>query len=141
MKEYEAISSFPVYRITHISAVFQVSRCIGSHVSLLIRDLIVLFKDEYCQVLSGIINHLPATMEMLSKVVNPEKVQNSAELLTAILSCDNRIFSSNDWRLQEELLENMSCLTQIFSSDQIYHKLVPHIFNKLHNAVSTQLVT
>lgn len=81
-------------------------------------------------------NHLPDTMDMLSKVINPDRTQNSGDLLTAILTCDNVIFASNDWRLQEQILENMSSLTQIFSSDQIYNKLIPHIFNKLHNAVS-----
>ena len=88
-------------------------------------------------VLGGIVNHMPDTMDMLSKVINPDRTQNSGDLLTAILACDNVIFTSNDWRLQEQILENMSSLTQIFTSDQIYNKLVPHIFNKLHNAVST----
>ena len=97
----------------------------------------MLFKDEYVQVLGGIVNHMPDTMDMLSKVINPDRTQNSGDLLTAILACDNVIFTSNDWRLQEQILENMSSLTQIFTSDQIYNKLVPHIFNKLHNAVSS----
>ncbi|XP_067941326.1 serine/threonine-protein phosphatase 4 regulatory subunit 4-like [Watersipora subatra] len=112
----------------------EVSRCMGSHVSLLLKDLIVLFKDDYSQVLKGLVANLPDTADSFSKALNPDKVANSGDLLAALLSCEHVIFSSNDWRLQEELLESLSSLTKLFSSDLIYNKLVPRMFDKLHTA-------
>jgi len=114
----------------------QVSRTIGSHLSLLLKDLVILFKDEYCQVLNGLVSNMSHTLTTFSKLINPDKQTHAADLLSALLSCEQVIFSSNDWRLQEKFLDNMSVVTLVLSSDQIYSKLVPRTLDKLHNAVS-----
>ena len=112
------------------------SRCIGSHVSLLLKDLIILFKDDYCQVLNGLITNLPETVQAFSKVINPDKFSSSSDLLSALISAERVIFASNDWRLQEQFIDSLSSFTKLLSSEHIYHRLVPLIFDKLHNAVS-----
>lgn len=131
--------NFMMTQCGNVVLLFQVSQCIGSHISLLVRDLIILFKDDYCQVLSGLINNLPDIVEAFSKVINPDKLTHSSDLLAALLSCEQVIFVSNDWRLQEQFIVSLSALTKLFSSDQIYNKLVPRVFDKLHHAVSTRL--
>lgn len=116
--------------------IFQVARSIGSHISLLLRDLIILFKDDCVDVLKGLVQNLTDTVDTFSHIVSPDRPSGSADLLAAILQCEQLIASSNDWRLQEMMIDRLSLLTKLFSSDQIYVKLVPLIFNKLHNAVS-----
>lgn len=115
----------------------QVARCIGSHVSLLLRDLIILFKDDYIEVLKGLAQNLTETVDSFSRVLSPDRVtSNTNDLLQAIISCEQLVSVCNDWRLQELLLDKLSCLTRIFSSDLIHNKLIPIVFNRLHNAVS-----
>lgn len=80
--------------------------------------------------------YLSQTVDIFSQVVNPDKQSNSGELLAALISCEQVVFASNDWRTQEKFIDQMSAITKIFSSDQIYSKLVPRIFDKLHKAVS-----
>ena len=128
--------NFIVTLLIYIDIVLQVSRCIGSHVSLLLKDLIILFKDDYCQVLNGLITNLPETVQAFSKVINPDKFSSSSDLLSALISAERVIFASNDWRLQEQFIDSLSSFTKLLSSEHIYHRLVPLIFDKLHNAVS-----
>lgn len=119
---------------------FQVARCIGSHVSLLLRDLIILFKDDYIEVLKGLVLNLSETVDSFSSVLSSDRVTSSTnDLLQAVISCEQLISTSNDWRLQELLLDKLSCLTRIFSSDQIHNKLIPIVFHRLHHAVSLLL--
>lgn len=115
------------------------ARAIGSHVSLLLRDLIILFKDDCVDVLKGLIQNLIDTVDIFSHVISPDRPSGSSDLLAAIMQCEQRIASSNDWRLQEMMVDRLSLLTCLFSSDQIHNKLIPLIFYKLHYAVSLRL--
>ena len=62
--------------------------------------------------------------------------QDLCEILSAMIDCEAVISSSNNWRLQAELIEKFSCLPGLFPSDLLYLKIVPLMFKKLHNAVS-----
>ena len=59
-----------------------------------------------------------------------------SEIVPAILGSEPVIFGSNNWRLQEELMENLACLTRVYSSENLYQKVIPLLFQKLKIAVS-----
>jgi hypothetical protein len=45
------------------------------------------------------------------------------DVIAAVLNSEPVIFSSNNWRLQEHLMDNISCLIKCCSSDVLYHKV------------------
>lgn len=62
--------------------------------------------------------------------------QTLDEILDAMIECETVIASTNNWRLQAELVEQFSRLPGLFPSDLLYHKVVPLMFRKIHKAVS-----
>ena len=64
------------------------ARSIGSHVSLLLPELISLLRDDFPDVLGGLIHNLDDTVDIFSRVMNPEKLTGTNDLLAAILSCE-----------------------------------------------------
>lgn len=62
-----------------------------------------------------------------------------SELIPAILSAEVVIASSNDWRLQELIIQHFKCFQHLTNSDNIYHKIIPVLLLKLRNAVSNKL--
>ena len=59
------------------------------------------------------------------------------EILDGLISAEGVISLSNNWRLQSEFMDVLSCLPRCFRSEDIYLKVVPLVFYQLHKAVST----
>ena len=57
-----------------------------------------------------------------------------------MVDCEAVISSSSNWRLQAELIDKFCYLPGLFASDIIYQKIVPLMFQKLHNGVSNKTI-
>lgn len=58
-----------------------------------------------------------------------------SDIIPAFLASENAVFTSNNWRLQEMLMNNLSCLNKCYSSENIYNKVIPILRQKLLKAV------
>lgn len=58
-----------------------------------------------------------------------------SDIIPAFLASENAVFASNNWRLQEMLMNNLSCLNKCYSSENIYNKVIPILRQKLIKAV------
>lgn len=58
------------------------------------------------------------------------------DVIHAVINSEPVIFSSNNWRLQEYLMDNISCLIKCCSSDVLYHKVIPVVYPRIKTAVS-----
>ncbi|XP_067680173.1 serine/threonine-protein phosphatase 4 regulatory subunit 4-like [Haliotis asinina] len=125
-------------RRTTASGFHEVSKQLGSCVHLIQGDLMNLLKDDSIEVLQAIIAHLPETLEVLAKggggTITEAKMNSLSDVVPALLAADNVIFSSNNWRAQEELMSTLSCLPKSCSSDAISNKVIPVLFQKLFTA-------
>ncbi|KAK2169619.1 hypothetical protein LSH36_8g03024 [Paralvinella palmiformis] len=125
-------------RKTVASGFHEVAKLLTSHASILIPEFITLLQDDSTEVLHGLVEHLPDTLEVLIKSVNQCNSENKAQvhndLIAAILYTEGVIFASNNWRLQEELMKQLSHITKCFSSEQIFHNFMPLLFRKLLTA-------
>lgn len=59
-----------------------------------------------------------------------------SDIIPAILSAEVVIAASNDWRLQETIIDHFRCFRYLTSSETIYNKIMPVLFNKLRRSVS-----
>ena len=56
-------------------------------------------------------------------------------MLDAVLRCERVVFSSYDWRLQQDFMRILSTLPRCFQLDAVNVRVVPAIFRRLHSAV------
>lgn len=59
-----------------------------------------------------------------------------SDIIPAILSAEVVIAASNDWRLQETIIDHFKCFQHLTNSETIYQKILPVLLNKLRRAVS-----
>lgn len=115
----------------------EVARTLTAHLSLLARDLVCLLRDDCHEVLQGLIYGMSVTLETFGTAASSGQPGESKhfvmppDFLSAILACDASISSSNDWRLQETFLLELSALTKCCGSDGLYQRIVPMLFHKL----------
>ncbi|XP_064600821.1 serine/threonine-protein phosphatase 4 regulatory subunit 4-like [Liolophura sinensis] len=125
-------------RKTVASGLHEVAGILGVNVSVLQPDLMRLLKDESAEVLKGVVAHLPQTLELLARAGGPtiteSKMNHLADIIPALLAAEKVIFSSNNWRLQEELMTNLSCLPKCFTSDAIFSRIIPMVYKNVQKA-------
>ncbi|XP_052106296.1 serine/threonine-protein phosphatase 4 regulatory subunit 4-like isoform X8 [Mytilus californianus] len=117
----------------------EVSRVLGQHVAVIQPDLILLLKDESVDVLKGVIANIPCILDCLSGTGSNHSLSESKlhvlnDVIIAVLNSEPVIFTSNNWRLQEHLMDNLSCLIKCCSSDVLYQKVIPVVYPKIKSA-------
>ncbi|XP_076099621.1 serine/threonine-protein phosphatase 4 regulatory subunit 4-like isoform X7 [Mytilus galloprovincialis] len=117
----------------------EVSRVLGQHVAVLQPDLILLLKDESVDVLRGVIANIPCILDCLSGTGSNHSLSESKlhvlnDVILALLNSEPVVFTSNNWRLQEYLMDNLSCLIKCCSSDVLYQKVIPVVYPKIKSA-------
>ncbi|XP_071162317.1 serine/threonine-protein phosphatase 4 regulatory subunit 4-like isoform X9 [Mytilus edulis] len=117
----------------------EVSRVLGQHVAVLQPDLILLLKDESVDVLRGVIANIPCILDCLSGTGSNHSLSESKlhvlnDVILAVLNSEPVVFTSNNWRLQEHLMDNLSCLIKCCSSDVLYQKVIPIVYPKIKSA-------
>ncbi|KAL8608669.1 hypothetical protein ACOMHN_002898 [Nucella lapillus] len=126
----------PHYLVRRMTACgfHEISRIMGMQVMILFPDLINLLHDDSIEVLHGIVSNLPVSIEILSKAgssLSDTKANALQDVVNAFLSSEAVVFSSNNWRLQEDMLRNMSCLGRICSQDLLYNRVIPILVAKM----------
>ncbi|XP_074642861.1 serine/threonine-protein phosphatase 4 regulatory subunit 4-like [Tubulanus polymorphus] len=123
-------------RKTIASGFHEVAKLLGDNVLSVQPDLVTLLKDDSIEVLKGVVPHIPEVSRLLVKAITNATIDCKnilTDIIPAIINCEAVISSSNNWRLHEELLANLSCLPKIYTSDQIYNKFIPLFCRKLHS--------
>ncbi|KAM9293971.1 serine/threonine-protein phosphatase 4 regulatory subunit 4 [Gastrophryne carolinensis] len=110
----------------------EVCKLLGSNVYLIHKELVALLQDESLEVLDGLIEHLPETLELITSGGDNSGLDNklmiAPDLVPALTSAEQRVANSLKWRSHEKLLQKFSCLPHIISSDQIYYRFLHRMF-------------
>lgn len=112
----------------------EVCKLLGQHVVCIFPDLVNLLKDENIEVLEGIVGSLPTCLEFVLKsasAISEAKASTTMDVVQSFLATEAVVFSSNSWRLQEDMMRNMSFLGKICSQDLLYSKVVPILLAKM----------
>ncbi|KAK3599632.1 hypothetical protein CHS0354_029090 [Potamilus streckersoni] len=136
---FSSLSKDPnvLVRKTLASGFHEIAKTLGSYVHFILNEFILLLHDETIDVLRGLISNLPDILSCLMVSqgnLSDTKLNAIAEVIPAILTAEVVISASNDWRLQEELMRNLVFLQDCTSSENIYNKVIPVLFNKLRTA-------
>ncbi|CAB3981124.1 serine threonine- phosphatase 4 regulatory subunit 4-like [Paramuricea clavata] len=125
-----------VVRRTISCGFHEIIKLLGSSVHCLQPELHILLMDESFQVLEGVISNLNIVLTALSnggRSSLPEsKLNNLSELIPPVITCEHTVSQSNNWRVHEQLLGKFASFVKCFTSDQIYYKFVPVLFDVLH---------
>lgn len=113
----------------------EVAKLLGGKVSCLQQELHILLMDEAIQVLEGIVSNLPVILGALSNALpstlGEAKLNNLSDLIPPLIACEHTVSQSNSWRVHEQLLKSFASFVECFSSDQMYYKFVPVLFDVL----------
>lgn len=117
----------------------EVCKLLGNSANLIQSDLVALLKDESIEVLKGVVSNMPAILDCYmssgsNHTVSESKSGPLSDIIPAFLASENAVFTSNNWRLQEMLMNNLSCLNKCYSSENIYNKVIPILRQKLIKA-------
>ncbi|XP_052697105.1 serine/threonine-protein phosphatase 4 regulatory subunit 4-like isoform X3 [Crassostrea angulata] len=117
----------------------EVCKLLGNSANLIQSDLVALLKDESIEVLKGVVSNMPAILDCYmssgsNHTVSESKSGPLSDIIPAFLASENAVFTSNNWRLQEMLMNNLSCLNKCYSSENIYNKVIPILRQKLLKA-------
>uniref|UniRef100_A0A8C6KRP7 Protein phosphatase 4 regulatory subunit 4 n=1 Tax=Nothobranchius furzeri TaxID=105023 RepID=A0A8C6KRP7_NOTFU len=111
------------------SSFHQVVKLLGSNVYLVHKELLSLLQDEALEVLDALSNQLDETLEVvLSRGENLTLDNKLSELLSALLSAEQKVGSSLRWRLHEKLLQRYRCLARLLPGQLLHQSLCPRIF-------------
>ncbi|XP_070843858.1 serine/threonine-protein phosphatase 4 regulatory subunit 4 isoform X2 [Chaetodon trifascialis] len=107
----------------------QVVKLLGSNVQLVHKELLSLLQDDALEVLDALMNHLEETLEaILSRGENLTLDNKFPELLSALLSAEQKVGCSLRWRLHEKLLQRYSCLARLLPGELLHQSFSPRIF-------------
>ncbi|XP_031695576.1 serine/threonine-protein phosphatase 4 regulatory subunit 4-like, partial [Anarrhichthys ocellatus] len=110
----------------------QVVKLLGSNVQLVHKELLALLQDEALEVLDALMNHLEETLEaVLTRGENLVLDNKFPELLSALLSVEQKVGCSLRWRLHEKLLQRYSCLARLLPGEVLHQNFSPRIFTIL----------
>uniref|UniRef100_A0A1A8JIA9 Protein phosphatase 4, regulatory subunit 4 n=2 Tax=Nothobranchius kuhntae TaxID=321403 RepID=A0A1A8JIA9_NOTKU len=111
------------------SSFHQVVKLLGSNVYLVHKELLSLLQDEALEVLDALSNQLDETLEVvLSRGENLTLDNKLSELLSALLSAEQKVGSSLRWRLHEKLLQRYRCLARLLPGQLLHQSFCPRIF-------------
>ncbi|KAM5129258.1 serine/threonine-protein phosphatase 4 regulatory subunit 4 [Mantella aurantiaca] len=115
----------------------EVCKLLGSNVYLIHKELVALLQDDSLEVLDGLIDQLPETLELMTSGGDNSGLDNKLmivpDLVPALTSAEQRVANSLKWRSHEKLLQKFSCLPHIISSDQIYYRFLHRMFTIILN--------
>ncbi|XP_061165811.1 serine/threonine-protein phosphatase 4 regulatory subunit 4-like isoform X2 [Saccostrea echinata] len=128
-----------IVRKTISSGFHEVCKLLGNSAQLIQSDLVALLKDDSIDVLKGVVSNMPAILDCYmtsgsNHTVTESKSGPLSDIIPAFLASENVIFTSNNWRLQQELMESMACLIRCYSSENLYNKVIPILKQKLCKA-------
>ncbi|XP_064621258.1 serine/threonine-protein phosphatase 4 regulatory subunit 4-like isoform X2 [Lineus longissimus] len=117
----------------------EVAKLLGPDVASVQNDFITLLNDDSIDVLKGLVPTIPEVLGLFAQagVSQQEGKQTPVPLtdvIPALIACDCVVTASNNWRLQADLMDQLSCLHKIFTSEQIHQKFIPLLFKKLSSA-------
>ncbi|XP_053553493.1 serine/threonine-protein phosphatase 4 regulatory subunit 4 [Bombina bombina] len=118
-------------RVTVALGFYEVCKLLGSNVYLIHKELVSLLQDESLEVIDGLLDHLPETLEIMTSGDSSgldNKLMIVPDLIPALSSAEQRAAKSLKWRSHEKLLHKYSCLSHILSSDQIYYRFLHRMF-------------
>ena len=84
-------------------------------------------------------NQLTCDRVRLQRAVIILQLNNLSDLIPPVIACEHTVSQSNNWRVHEQLLARFASFVKCFTSDQIYYKFVPVLFDVLHRNVSKAL--
>ncbi|XP_056021405.1 serine/threonine-protein phosphatase 4 regulatory subunit 4-like isoform X8 [Ostrea edulis] len=128
-----------IVRKTISGGFHEVCKLLGNSAQLIQADVVALLKDESIEVLKGVVSNMPAILDCYmtsgsNHTISESKSGPLSDIIPAFLASENAIFTSNNWRLQQELMENMACLIKCYSSENLYNKVIPILRQKLSKA-------
>ncbi|XP_014826031.1 PREDICTED: serine/threonine-protein phosphatase 4 regulatory subunit 4 isoform X4 [Poecilia mexicana] len=107
----------------------QVVKLLESNVHVVHKELLLLLQDSALEVLDALMNHLDETLELvLSRGDNLILDNKLPELLSALLSAEQKVGSSLRWRLHEKLLHRYSCLSRLLPGELLHQTFSARIF-------------
>ncbi|KAM4529192.1 serine/threonine-protein phosphatase 4 regulatory subunit 4 isoform 1-T1 [Fundulus diaphanus] len=107
----------------------QVVKMLGSNVHVVHKELLLLLQDNSLEVLDALMNHLDETLEVVLSRGDNLMVDNKLqELLSALLSAEQKVGSSLRWRLHEKLLHRYSCLSRLLPGELLHQTFSARIF-------------
>ncbi|XP_027896728.1 serine/threonine-protein phosphatase 4 regulatory subunit 4 isoform X4 [Xiphophorus couchianus] len=107
----------------------QVVKLLESNVHVVHKELLLLLQDSALEVLDALMNHLDETLEVvLSRGDNLILDNKLPELLSALLSAEQKVGSSLRWRLHEKLLHRYSCLSRLLPGELLHQTFSARIF-------------
>ncbi|XP_046859123.1 serine/threonine-protein phosphatase 4 regulatory subunit 4-like isoform X2 [Xenia sp. Carnegie-2017] len=116
----------------------EVIKLLGSKAQCLQSELHILLMDETVPVLEGLILNLNVTLSILSNGgrsnQHESKLNNLSELIPPVIACEHTVSQCMNWRIHEQLLRKFSAFIDSFTSDQIYYKFTPVLFDVLHRS-------
>ncbi|XP_043929531.1 serine/threonine-protein phosphatase 4 regulatory subunit 4 [Protopterus annectens] len=119
-------------RCTVANGFHEVSKLLGSSVHLINKELIALLQDEAIEVLNALLEHLPEILEVMITggdcAGSENKLVAVHDLISALITAEQRAAASLKWRIHEKLIRKFSCLPQVLSSDQIYYSFLHRMF-------------
>ncbi|XP_070181609.1 serine/threonine-protein phosphatase 4 regulatory subunit 4-like [Littorina saxatilis] len=127
---------YQVVRKTTACGFHEISKLLGPQATILFVDFITLLRDESIEVLQGVVSNLPSALDTVSKSgagMSDAKLSTVLEVVNAYLSAEAVVFASNCWRLQEDMMRNMSCLGKVCPQDMIYNRVIPILLSKMKN--------
>ncbi|XP_076441962.1 serine/threonine-protein phosphatase 4 regulatory subunit 4-like isoform X2 [Babylonia areolata] len=116
------------------SGFHEIAKIMGQQVMVLFPDLLTLLKDDNIEVLKGVVATFPACLEVFSKTsttLSDSKAAAVQEVVNTFLGAEHVVFSSNNWRVQEDMMRNLACLGKICSQDVLYNRIIPIIMVKM----------
>uniref|UniRef100_A0A1A7YBU1 Protein phosphatase 4, regulatory subunit 4 n=2 Tax=Iconisemion striatum TaxID=60296 RepID=A0A1A7YBU1_9TELE len=111
------------------SSFHQVVKLLGSNAHLVHKELLSLLQDEALEVLDALSNQLDETLEVVLSCGDNLTLDNKlSELLSALLSAEQKVGSSLRWRLHEKLLQRYRCLARLLPGELLHQSFSPRIF-------------
>ncbi|XP_038161313.1 serine/threonine-protein phosphatase 4 regulatory subunit 4 isoform X2 [Cyprinodon tularosa] len=114
------------------ATIHQVVKMLGPNAHVVHKELMLLLQDSSLEVLDALMNHLDETLEVvLSRGDNLTLDNKLQELLSALLSAEQKVGSSLRWRLHEKLLHRYSCLSRLLPGELLHQTFSARIFTIL----------
>ncbi|XP_018370840.1 PREDICTED: serine/threonine-protein phosphatase 4 regulatory subunit 4-like isoform X5 [Trachymyrmex cornetzi] len=124
-------------RKTVACGIHEVAKVLGPKSVRIKGNLIKLLKDDFEEVLQGLIPHIGLTLECLveSQTIGTDKMDSSLmEIGKALLKCEAEVTGTHNWRLASLMHTQLEILPKCFPSDFIYSYFIPMAFSRILHA-------
>lgn len=113
--------------------IYEIIKLLGAKNILIKNDLIKLIKDDNEEVLAGLVPYIGKILQLYfpTPTIQTTIVMDFGR---ALIKCENELFNTKNWRLNELYYQQLEILPKCFSSDYIYTYFIPIIFDRSLNA-------